>query len=131
MSWIKDNKFIVALGGGTLAGAILLFVFGSQGSGRYAQAQEKFQVAADEAAGFEKLALYPQAANRDAKRKALETNLNARLAEAEAKIAAGKAQAMNNVSAIATEAAGAIVRQITGRDADPQALAKAVAGQNV
>jgi hypothetical protein len=72
MSWIKDNKFIVALGGGTLAGAILLFVFGSQGSGRYAQAQEKFQVAADEAAGFEKLALYPQAANRDAKRKALE-----------------------------------------------------------
>ncbi len=72
MSWIKDNKFIVALGGGTLAGAILLFVIGSQGSGRYAQAQEKFQVAADEAAGFEKLALYPQAANRDAKRKALD-----------------------------------------------------------
>jgi F-type H+-transporting ATPase subunit b len=71
------------------------------------------------------------AADSNAKRKALEINLNAHLAEAEAKIAAGKAQAMYNVSAIATEAAGAIVRQITGRDADPQALAKAVAGQNV
>ena len=71
------------------------------------------------------------AADSNAKRKALESNLNAHLAEAEAKIAAGKAQAMDNVSAIATEAAGAIVRQITGRDADPQALAKAVAGQNV
>lgn len=72
MSWIKDNKFIVALGGGTLAGALLLFFAGSQGSDRYAQALEKFQAAADEAAGFEKLALYPAAANRDAKRKALE-----------------------------------------------------------
>ena len=72
MSWIKDNKFIAALGGATLAGAILLFFVGFQGAGRYAQAQEKFQAAADEAAGFEKLALYPQAANRDAKRKALE-----------------------------------------------------------
>ena len=72
MSWIKDNKFIASLGGGTLVGAILLFFVGFQGAGRYEQANEKFEVAAAEAAEFEKLALYPQAANRDAKRKALE-----------------------------------------------------------
>jgi hypothetical protein len=72
MSWIKDNKFIAALGGGTLAGAILLFFTGSQGAGRYAQAKERFDAAAAEVAGFEGLALYPTAANRDAKRKALD-----------------------------------------------------------
>lgn len=72
MSWIKDNKFIAALGGGTLAGAILLFLAGSQGSSRYAQAKEKFDAAAADAAGFEQLALYPTAANRDAKRRALD-----------------------------------------------------------
>lgn len=64
----------------------------------------------------------------DSKRKALEADLNARLSEAEAKIAAGKAQAMSNVSMIAADAAGAIVRQITGREADPKAIAEAVAG---
>jgi F-type H+-transporting ATPase subunit b len=68
------------------------------------------------------------AAESDAKRKALEADLNARLSEAEAKIAAGKAQAMTNVSTIAADAAGAIVRQITGREADPKAIAQAVAG---
>jgi hypothetical protein len=72
MSWIKDNKFIVALGGGTLAGAILLFFVGSQGAGRYAQAKEKFDAAAAEVVGYESTELYPQPANRDAKRKALE-----------------------------------------------------------
>lgn len=73
MSWIKDNKFIVALGGGTLAGAILLFFAGYQGSSHYTQAKEKFDVAAAEAADFEKLAIYPKPENRDAKRKALES----------------------------------------------------------
>lgn len=72
MSWIKDNKFMVVLGGGTLAGAILLLFVGLQGSKRYGEAKEKFDLAADEAASYEKLALYPKAANRDAKRKALE-----------------------------------------------------------
>ncbi len=72
MSWIKDNKFIFALVGGTLAGAILLIFAGTQGSSRYAQAKEKFDAAAADAASFENLALYPTAANRDAKRKALD-----------------------------------------------------------
>lgn len=68
------------------------------------------------------------AAESDSRRKALEADLNARLSEAEAKIVAGKAQAMSNVSTIAADAAGAIVRQITGREADPRAIAEAVAG---
>ena len=72
MSWIKDNKFIVALGGGTMAGVIVLLFAGFKGSGDYAQAKEKFDTAAAEAGDFERLALYPQAANRDAKRKSLE-----------------------------------------------------------
>ena len=73
MSWIKDNKFIATLGGGTLAGVIVLLFAGFKGSGSYAHAKEKFEAAAAEAADFERLALYPQAANRDAKRKSLES----------------------------------------------------------
>ena len=53
MSWIKDNKFIVALGGGTLAGAAALVFWGMQGSSRYQAAKDEFDAAAAEAAGFE------------------------------------------------------------------------------
>ena len=72
MSWIKDNKFIVALSGGTLAGLVLLYVVGSQGSSRYEEAKEKFDTAASEASGYEMLALYPKAENRTGKTKALD-----------------------------------------------------------
>ena len=71
MSWIKDNKFAVTLGGGTLAGVILLYVVGSQGSKRYDEAKEQFDSAAGEATGFERLALYPKTENKDGKSKAL------------------------------------------------------------
>jgi hypothetical protein len=71
MSWIKDNKFMVGLGGGTLLGAALLIFFGMQGSKRYDEASERFTVAAEEASSFEKLALYPKQANRDGKTKAI------------------------------------------------------------
>jgi hypothetical protein len=71
MSWIKDNKFMVALGGGTLLGAVLLLFLGMQGSKRYDEAKERFDLAAGEAAGFEQLPLYPKVANRDGKTKAL------------------------------------------------------------
>lgn len=63
---------MVALGGATLLGAILLFVVGSKGTGRYDQAKEEFDTAAAEAASFERLALYPRPENRDGKNKALE-----------------------------------------------------------
>lgn len=72
MSWIKDNKFIGVLGGGTLVGAALLFFVGNQGSKRYDAAKEQFDAAAAEAADFEKSPLYPTTANFDGKSKALE-----------------------------------------------------------
>lgn len=72
MSWIKENKFIASLGGGTLLGAIILLFVASQGSKKYSSAKETFDLAYDEASRFEKLPLYPKAANRDAKTTALE-----------------------------------------------------------
>jgi hypothetical protein len=72
MSWITENKFVVALGGGTLLGAVLLYVVGSQGASRYEEAKEQFEAAASEAAGYESSPLYPKAENRDGKRKAIE-----------------------------------------------------------
>ncbi len=72
MSWIKDNKFVVALGGGTLLGVALLFFLGSSGAARYDEAKTKFDAAAGDAASFEKLPLYPKPENRDGKRKALD-----------------------------------------------------------
>ncbi|MES2923740.1 MAG: Amuc_1100 family pilus-like protein [Verrucomicrobiota bacterium] len=71
MSWIKDNKFMAGLGGGTLAGAILLYVVGSHFSKDYDAAKEQFDAAASEAASFEKLPLYPKPENKDQKSKAL------------------------------------------------------------
>lgn len=71
MSWINDNKFMVGLGGGTLAGAILLYVVGSQGSKSYDVAKEQYDAAATEASGYEKLPLYPRTENKDGKSKAL------------------------------------------------------------
>ena len=63
---------MVALGAGTLVGAILLSFVGFKGADRYAEAKEQYEAAANEAAGFERLALYPRTENRDGKRKALE-----------------------------------------------------------
>lgn len=72
MSWIKENKFLAALGGGTLAGVILFYLVGSQGASKYDAAKEAFVAAAAEAKTYEKGPLYPKPENRDAKRKALE-----------------------------------------------------------
>ena len=55
------------------------------------------------------------------------TSLSAKLAAAEAEIAATKTQAMANVEAIAREAAAAIIEHITGWGADAEEIAKAVA----
>lgn len=72
MSWIKDNKFIVALGSSTLAGAALIYFLGAHGAGQYQAAKEKFDANAEEAAKSEKSVLYPTAPNRDGKSKAIE-----------------------------------------------------------
>ncbi len=66
-------------------------------------------------------------AETEAKHHALETELNAKLAASETQVLAMKAKAMDNVEAIAKETAAAIVQHITGKPADQDAIAKAVA----
>ena len=72
MSWIKENKFLAALGGGTLAGVVLLYFVGSQGASRYDTAKSEFDAASSEASSYEQGPLYPKPENRDAKRKAID-----------------------------------------------------------
>ena len=80
-----------------------------------AQAQATAQAARDKIAG-----------ENDVKRKAIEDELSAKLHEAEARIAATRAAAMANVSAIARDATGAIVERLIGRSPDPAKVAEAV-----
>jgi F-type H+-transporting ATPase subunit b len=66
------------------------------------------------------------AADAQSKRKVLEDELAAKLAAAEREIAAKRGEAMANVAEVAREAAAAIVERLTGRAADPAAVAAAV-----
>lgn len=66
-------------------------------------------------------------AESEAKRAALEAELNSKLSASEAQLAAMKAQALGNVESIAKDAAEAIIAHITGKPADADALAKAIA----
>ena len=63
---------------------------------------------------------------QDNKRKALELELNGKLAAAERSIAETRATAMGNVGQIAGETASAIVQHFTGQPAGADALAKAL-----
>jgi F-type H+-transporting ATPase subunit b len=67
-----------------------------------------------------------QAAETESKRKLLEQELDAKLAEAEKIIAATKASAMGNVRGIAADAAVAIVQRLTGIAPSSEAVAAAV-----
>jgi F-type H+-transporting ATPase subunit b len=66
------------------------------------------------------------AAETERKRKALEAELNDRLAGVEAQIAETKRSAMANVAGIAREAAAAIIERLTGSAADPKTLDQAI-----
>jgi F-type H+-transporting ATPase subunit b len=66
-------------------------------------------------------------AETEAKRIALEAELNAKLASSEAQVLDMKAKAMSNVEGIANETAAAIVQHITGKPANQDAIAKAIA----
>jgi F-type H+-transporting ATPase subunit b len=66
-------------------------------------------------------------ADSDARRKTLEGELAAKLAAAEAQIAATRTQAMTNVGAIARDAASAIFERLLGRPADASAIDSAIA----
>ena len=67
------------------------------------------------------------AAETASKRHDLESDLNARLAAAEAQISEMKSKAMSSVGAIAREAAAEIVQHLTGRPADVNKIARAQA----
>lgn len=67
------------------------------------------------------------AAETEAKRVALEGELSGKLAASEAEIESLKAKAMANVEAIAKDTASAIVEHLTGKPADPKAIAAAIA----
>lgn len=66
-------------------------------------------------------------AENDEKRHSLESDLAAKLAEAEKQILETKEKAMASVESIAADAAAAIVERITGKPADAKAVATAVA----
>ena len=68
-----------------------------------------------------------QAAEAEQSRRALETRLNAKLAEAEKAIAAAKSSAMANVRGIAVEAAAAIIQKLIGSTPGDDKIAGAVA----
>jgi F-type H+-transporting ATPase subunit b len=63
----------------------------------------------------------------EAKRKAIEAELVAKLAGADKEIATRKKAAMGNVGAVAQEAASDVVAKLTGRAADAKELAAALA----
>jgi F-type H+-transporting ATPase subunit b len=67
-----------------------------------------------------------QAAAAEARRRTLEDELNARIAEAEKSIAATKEAAMRNVRGIAEEATRAIVERLVGNTPNEQAVRDAV-----
>jgi F-type H+-transporting ATPase subunit b len=67
------------------------------------------------------------ATETEAKRRTLEADLAGKLAGAEAQIEATKAKAMGNVDEIARDTAAAIIEHITGKPADPAAIAAAIA----
>lgn len=67
------------------------------------------------------------AAETEAKRRALEASLNEKILAAESSIAASRNQAMANVAAIAQDAAGDIVKRLTGRQPEADAVAAAIA----
>lgn len=65
-------------------------------------------------------------AKAEAERKKVETSLEGKLSEAEARIALIKDAAMRDVGQIAEETASAVVRQLVGSDADKATVAAAV-----
>lgn len=68
------------------------------------------------------------ASEMDAERGALEKTLSAKLAEAESRISASKAQAMKDVHDVAAETAAEIVSELTGATVSKADAAKAIAG---
>jgi len=62
----------------------------------------------------------------EARRVAIETQLNEKIAKAEAAIKATKEAALSNVRTVAVDVAGSIVSKLLGEDADKAAIERAV-----
>ncbi len=71
MSWIKDNQFIVTLGGITLVGAAAIIVVGMQFSSKYSESLASYQEASTQVGDAENLPLYPNPENVRGKEMAL------------------------------------------------------------
>lgn len=72
MDWIKNNPFVAALSGGTLIICIVLFIVASNAGSKFDEAKEGFDTAYSQVSKSERIPLYPEASNRDAKKKALD-----------------------------------------------------------
>ncbi|MBV8184042.1 MAG: F0F1 ATP synthase subunit B', partial [Hyphomicrobiales bacterium] len=83
--------------------------------------------ARDKAQGMARETRDAMNAASEAKRKTVEADLADKLARADKEIAARKAEAMGNVSAIAQETAAAIVTRLTGEQASSAELSSAFA----
>ena len=71
MHLIKNNPFLSGLIGITVVICGALYYLGSKGVGRYEEAKSEFDLAFQEVSKSERIPLYPEAENRDAKTKAL------------------------------------------------------------
>lgn len=71
MSWILKNKFLAALVAATVVISGALFYLGSRASTRYASFKQEFDQAVAQVGTYERLALYPDQSNLDAKTKAV------------------------------------------------------------
>jgi F-type H+-transporting ATPase subunit b len=69
-------------------------------------------------------------AEMDEERAKLDAQLNARMVEAETRIAKTKADALKNVEQVATDTASAIVKQLIGTKTSAAAIKKAIADIN-
>ena len=65
-------------------------------------------------------------ADSDKERARVDTQVNAKLAEAEARISTLKTRALAGINDIATDTAGAIVNRLIGQDATPEELSRAL-----
>lgn len=72
MTWIKDRKFLIGLSIGTLLLVAASAWYGKVGESRYEEAKLAYESAAEDAANFEKLALYPTKENFDSKKLSLD-----------------------------------------------------------
>lgn len=71
MNWIKANPFVAILAGVTLVVCAILLFVGLQGAKKFEQAKEGFDAAFRGVSRAERIPLYPEDVNRDAKTKAL------------------------------------------------------------